>query len=382
MTRVNPFTGKTASVQQPEFVHTATQTPLTTLRKKHIGVGDSEEPLVSQFSAGHAGHINASSKHEMIQLINSLTRSHSAGIVAQKRATITANDTLRRMELLESAYNGTAANFQILGDEVTNEIWKTVRRDTFIGKVFQERELVRGEEPKIRQRQNDVRAFIMTSDSYTPESRYKQRVIVLPEYDVNANITIENKEILKANTDLLAEKQEDGREQCAVKLDTVMKRLLDISAADSGTPSFFSDLSPTIFTNLKHKVQQRGKKVGSALLAQDLWDDIITHATFNTWFDPVSKHELILTGMLGSLLDVVLMSDSFLSTNLRVLEPGDLYMLADPKQLGQHLIRQRLIAKPTDQAVNGRNAKGWFISGTFATGVADSGGVAKGKKVV
>jgi hypothetical protein len=363
--------------QLPQFESTAAgHTPVEYMRKADLGMGDSRELLV-----GSSGEMNASTKREQIQNIDALLKAASRGELRQTRPK-TAAQVQARIEAMRAAYyTRDAANFQEMGEFLSDEIWATIRRESFLEKILDTRVLGQGEIARIRVRQNDVRAFVMGTDSKTPESIVKPREIYPAEYYVQAFITIEEKEIARNSSDILGEKLEDGREQIGVQYDQVLKGLLDSAAADNGLTMNFTNLTPQIFTSMVHGVQGRGKLVSSVWMADDLWVDIITHSSFSNWFDPVAKHQLILTGELGTMLNVTLYTDSFLESSLRVLERGDIYFLAAPKLLGQHMIRSELRAEPVPMGVLGRAARGWFLTSTSSTAIADSRGVSKAKKL-
>jgi hypothetical protein len=311
-----------------------------------------------------------------------------AAIVQQAQASAHTASMDRQAQLdrlasdIQSAhFQNNAANFGVLGEEITDEIRQTVARTGFIRRFLQERELQAGQECKIYLRKQDTLAFSATTDSATPTAYIKQREIYLRESYVNSHIQIEEKEISRLRGDILQEKLEDGYEMVQVQEDRMMKQLADASASALNVPVFFSNLSPSVYQSLKNQVESRGLPVKNCWLANNLWNDIVADDKFSNWFEPVTKHELIMTGELGQLLGVTLHTDAFINSQLRVLQPGEIYFFSQPKTLGQLLIRKQLASDPINKNVIGVPARGWFISEIVAPCIANANGVSKGRKL-
>lgn len=330
--------------------------------------------------ANSKGEINASSKKDAFQQI-------AATLQAAQKGLIVKNDSSREVltqvanEIRTASMTRNSANFGSIGEDVTNEIRQTVSRTGFIRRFLQERELEAGQEAKILIRKNDVLSFIMAEDGQTPASFIKQRELYLRENYISTYVLIEEKEIARLGSDLLEEKLEDAMESIMVSEDKQFKSLADAAAGALNTPTYFSALSPSVFQGLKNQVESRGLPVTSCWLANNLMNDIVADSSFSGWFDPVSKHELVLTGELGSLLGVTLHTDAFIQSQLRVLNAGEIYFFATPSTLGQFLVRKALESEPVNKAVMGIPARGWYLTEIVAPAIANANGVAKGVRL-
>lgn len=340
------------------------------------GFSQSAEPI-----ANAQGEVNASSKKEAMQQVSNIIAQARAGQISRSASAermAKLNDLAS--EIREAHFTNNAANFGALGEEITNEIRTTVARTGFIRRFYQERELVAGEETKVYIRKQDTLAFSLSTDAQTPITHIKQREVYLRENYVNAHIQIEEKEISRLRADLLAEKLEDGLEMVQVQEDRQAKLLADKASTALNVPVFFPSLTPAVFQALKNQVENRGLPVASAWLANNLWNDIVADNSFTGWFDPVTKHELILNGEIGTLLGVTLQTDAFINSQLRVLSPGEIYFFSQPKTFGQLLIRKALASDPINKNVLGIPARGYFLSEIIAPALINANGVSKGTR--
>lgn len=361
------------------FVQAGTDVPASEMKAQGFtskgALSQSNDPV-----ANNQGEINAYSKKDAFQQIAGIVASAQKGEIARqgiKRDVLThLSDEVRNAHVTRNA-----TNFGTIGEEVTNEIRTTVARTGFIRRFLQERELKTLEEAKIYLRVQDTLAFSMSTDGVTPISHIKQREIYLRENYITANILIEEKELARLGSDLLEEKLEDGMEMVMVQEDRQFKVLADQAASSLNNPTFFSSLTPAVFQAMKNQIENRGLPVANAWLANNLMNDIVTDSTFSGWFDPVSKHELVLTGELGSLLGVTLHTDAFINSKLRVLAAGELYFFSAPSTLGQFLTRQALSSEPVNRKIIGQPSKGWMITEIVAPAVANANGVTKGSRL-
>jgi len=113
----------------------------------------------------------------------------------------------------------------------------------------------------------------------------------------------------------------------------------------------------------------------------DLWNDILTDTEFSSYYDPVSKHQVIMEGNLGSFFGVQLLTDGFREENLQVLNPGEVYFLGTPKALGVLMERKPLTVDSVNQAVVGRPVRGWFGTAIVSHAVVNARSVVRGQRI-
>jgi len=219
---------------------------------------------------------------------------------------------------------------------------------------------------------------MVTSNPNVVASQVRQNYLYPPEFYLVGRILIEDKEIEQASGDLLDDKYQDGLEQILVREDNVAKMLLDAAAPAANDLTFFNTFTPTIFSSLRTQVARWGIPVATAIIAWDLWNDIIADSEFSAWFDPVSKHEIVLEGKLGSILDVELITDAFRHDTLRVLTTGECFFLGVPQTLGAITQRKELTTEAINGYALGKPERGWFLEQIEGLCIGNSRGVAKG----
>jgi hypothetical protein len=224
-------------------------------------------------------------------------------------------------------------------------------------------------------------AFMVTSDPNVVASQVRQMYIYPPEFYLIAHITIEDKEIEQASGDLLDDKYQDGLEQILVQEDNVWLRLARAAAPASNDLFFFNTFTPTVFSEMRTQVARWGIPVTTAVIAFDLWNDIIADSEFSSWFDPVSKHEIVLEGSLGSILGVQLITDAFRYETLRVLSPGEVFFLGAPQTLGGVTQRKELATESINKYNQGKPERGWFMEQIEGMAITNSRALTRGQRV-
>jgi hypothetical protein len=115
-------------------------------------------------------------------------------------------------------------------------------------------------------------------------------------------------------------------------------------------------------------------------MALDLWNDIIADTEFASWFDPVTKHEWVLQGNLGSILAAQIITDGFRLDNLQVLDQGEIFFCATPQTLGGITQRSELTSTPINRYNMGRPQRGWYLEQIEGMSFANSRAIARGTR--
>lgn len=328
------------------------------------------------------GEFNATDKKDLINTIHSFGQNIKSGEIS--RYTTSKEDTREKLALLTAAFNDpTGQELQSLGEDVTDVIQEHIIREGLTRKVLPERELAPGEPARIRFRNNKATAVVMGAAGFKPyQQAWSEQYQFAPEYYVNAYVLVEDKDIAQTAGDLLSEKLEDAQEKIQVAEDTRTRNLLEQAASISEQQIFFNNLTPQFFQSLRNMIQVRGINCQTAIIAGDLWNDILTNPDFVNWFDPITQHTAILNGQLGRILDVDIITDAYVGNdNLRVLNPGECFFTANRKYLGQLMIREQLRSIPVDQYNIARNVRGWMLTSIQAAWLGNVYGVARGQKL-
>lgn len=334
------------------------------------------EPLV-----GNNGEFNANNKADLMQAIAALQRAVGTGAVQQVTANAKEVKAAREKRVNEAIADKSGSAWQALGEVIGDEVWETLGREGFSRKTLLLKPLGKGETGRLRIRRKDVVAYFVTSDPNVVASQVRQNYIYPPEFYLLAHITVEDKEIEQASGDLLDDKYQDGLEQILVEEDKVWLNLARTAAPTSNDLFFFNTFTPTVFSEMRTQVARWGIPVTTAVLAFDLWNDIIADSEFSGWFDPVSKHEIVLEGSLGSILGVQLITDAFRYETLRVLSPGEVFFLGAPQTLGGLTQRKELATESINKYSQGKPERGWFMEQIEGMAITNSRALVRGQRV-
>lgn len=342
----------------------------------------------NQRLAGANGEINAYDRDDLIKKIGDLYQGVKSGVVARTDDdTMSADDrravVAARTEALAEALNDkTGVKWQALGETVTEEIYEALGREGFTRKILGFKPIKRGDVARIAVRRKDVIGYYIASTNPTVvASVVRQAYIHPPDAYLLFRVEIDNLELEIADTDLLEHKYNDGLEQILREEDKRTKVLLDAAAPTYNELVFFNAFTPSVFQAMRTQIARWTIPVAHSLLAIDLWNDILTDSEFASYYDPVSKHQLIMEGNLGSFFGVTLLTDGFREENLQVLNPGEIYMLGTPKALGVLMERKPLTVESTNGAVNGRPVRGWFGESIVSHSIVNARSVVRGQRI-
>lgn len=335
---------------------------------------------------GQGGEYNATSKRELMEIVDGLVKMARAGEIKQEGF---GGDSIaewnQQGHLVHAAMNervpSQSGPFQVLGEVFTDSISETMGRMGFTNKVLAQQDIAEGGTARVRIRQKDVQSWLMLSDGHTVESLVRQKYIYPRGYNIETLVLMEEAEIHEAGAQIIEEKYNDALEATMVRDDNITKFLLDQAAPSANDVIAFNAFTPNVFVSLRNQIWQWSLPVPHALMAIDLWDDLFADIDWARWYSPIEKHELAVEGKLGRLGDIELITDGFRYDTLQVLQPGEIFMLSAPQTLGIKANMIALNSTVVDQRMLGRAARGWFLFLRQATAIANSRGVSKGIRI-
>jgi len=368
---LNPYTKKTVVVTRTgnELSESKSAISLNPRNGKvEVGAGAFEDKN---------GEINAYSKKDLLHKVMALSQAASQGEVKEQH-----DFGNKRAELVEAAMaDKTGETWRVVGEVMGDEILETMGRDGFLRKVLMRKDLKKGDIGRLRLRKKDVLAFHATSDSGTISSQVNQAYLYPDEFYIKAHITIEDRELEQSPGDLLDDKYIDGLEQMMVKEDQVLKTLLDVAAPSYNDVVGFPTFTPSVFAQARTQLQSWGNPCSTGIIAIDLLNDILADPEFSTYFDPVTKREVIMSGSLGSFYGVNLITDGFRYETLRVLNSGEFYFLAPPNVLGAQTVRKDVTTSPINLYLIGKPERGWYMQKIMGMAIGNGRAVVKGVRV-
>lgn len=331
-----------------------------------------------------SGSLNASNKKDLMSQIGQLITAYSRGDI--RRTGITAQAERREIAkerkaaLIQAVADSSGQTWRALGEVIAEDIYETTGREGFVRKLMAFKELEQGEIARVRFRTKDVTAFAAAAATEITPIFVRNNYQYLPEFYIGDNILVEERDIHQSTGDILEEKYQEGLEAIMTQEDRLWKKMADASASIANTVTYFTTFTPMHFTQIKSQVTGWGIPASYCILAYDLWDDMIGTTGFSDWFDPVHQHELILEGELGSMLGLSLLTDAFRLPELKVLEPGEIYIVGAPETHGAIQQRGDLSSNPINKYDDGKPARGWYLFEMLAMLLVNVKSVSAGKR--
>ena len=332
------------------------------------------------------GEFNAYDKKDLIQSITSLMNAVASGQVVEANASAEMSDTEvkdARRELLASALNDeSGTQWAALGAGLARQINEQTDREGFLRRVAQGQTLRQGEVPRVPMPAHDTIAVVATGASNVGYQTIRQRVFTPDEFEIQANVRVENLDIEQVNGDLLEHAYNDGLQSIMVQEDRLWKYAADKTVGVVNDLEYIAgELTTKNLGNLRHAVSRWNLPVNTAIISNDYWSDIIGSNDFATFLDPITKYDLALNGHVGTLVGLNLITDAFRQPNQKVLNAGEIYIVGNAENHAAYSTRGGIRSTPTSGANSGNSTRGWFMTEPFSFVLANSRSVAKGKRV-
>lgn len=327
------------------------------------------------------GEFNASSKADLIQTIASLLQASQNGAIVTETAAVQAEQKAKQhKDMLTAAFKDKAA-YQSLGAAIAEELQITQNREGFMRKFLARQEITQGQFPQARMRMKNTVAVIATSPSKLEVQHVRDNFYYPPEFYVEANPFIEQRDISRANGDMVEEKYMEALEAFMVGEDrqylAMAKRTINIANAFT---TVVGTLNPLALGAFRNSVAQWGIPAEHWLIANDLWTDIAGDEGFQRLIDPVGRHELVLEGTLGTVMGMKVTSDGFRHPEHRVLAKGEMFVIGSANMHGQYTDRGGIESSPLDPSVLQRPGRGWYMFELLSMIISNPRSVACGKR--
>jgi len=339
-----------------------------------LRLGSSHEPALAA-----NGEINAHDKAELVRKQTELMTASSRGEIVRT----SEKDRSVHREVLASAFaDKSGKKWAQLGVALAAKIEEAAYREGFMRNLMVEEQLNQGEIPRCRMRVNNVVAMVATSAAEVMPQLVRERIYFPPEFYINANVEVEDRDIDQISSDILDEKYTEGLQNIMVQEDLVWKNLADKTVGVANNITYIAgQLTPTTLSTLRNNVSHWKIPATTCLLAQDFWNDIVGNSEFQEMLDPVSKYDLVLNGELGVLLGLRIVTDGYRAPELQVLNPGEIYVVGAAANHGQYTTRGGVESTPIDGSLLSKNTKGWYLSLSTSTIITNARSVAKGAKI-
>lgn len=331
---------------------------------------------------GIDGNINAGSRAELLQRLVELSSMVADHEVAPLDDTEIASASERRAEVIDAFNDRETASWSELGAAITGEITTRVEREGFMRTVLDRQEVAQGQQVRIRVREPNVRAVLSRGVAQTFPQYVRDKYITADEFHISANPHVDEIELNQGSSDILEDKYFEGLESILVKEDRTVKKLFDTTVGIYNDITYFATgLTPAILGASKTALETWRLPALNFLFSIDLLNDISFGTNFSNYFDPVSKYEIVMTGRIGRLFGMTMITDGYREPTLQVLDSGEYYISSAPNLLGGYTDRGPVKSTPSDQSGNGIQARGWFMNEIVSMTIANAKAVVKGKRL-
>lgn len=326
---------------------------------------------------GANGEVNASSKRDLFaQMAAFGGQTQKYNVVSEERATVLERAAARR-EALTAAFNNRSDHIE-LGEVSVDELYQAANREGFMRRLLAKQDLRQGQHPYVKMRMKTTVATVVTSPTQVAPQIIRDNTYTPPEFALVARPFVEEREIQQSVGNVLDEKFFEAQEALYVTEDRLWRNL---AVQSSGLVNPLTNMVGTMTAGgvmaFRNQVTRWNLPVSAWLLASDLWNDIVGDTSFQQVIDPVSKYELWLTGQMGTIYGMAVMTDSYRHPEHKVLDQGEMYVVADPVNHGQYTDRGPYTSIPTDISTEKMPGRGWVFSGLLSMVIANPRSVAR-----
>lgn len=350
------------------------------LARQHIT--EARRPGSKSHFVGANGDINADSKQDLLKALLELSTAIRDGDIytdvsgAEKsKAEIAAENK----EIVTASYHDHSSNaWAELGSGIAAELTERMEREGFMRQVLTRADVAEGSIPRIRIRTPNVRAVVARGVAMNYPQYVRDRYIAADEFTISANPRIEELDVHQGSSDILEDKFYEAQEAILVQEDRVVRNLMNATVGIYNNVTYYSNaFTPTLFQSIRYNVSRWRLPAASMLFAADVMNDFLVGNDFSTYWDPISKYEMIQTGHIGSMFGTSFITDGFREPTLRVLEDGEIYVTASPEYTGAYTDRGPVRSTPQDVYPDGVAARGWFMVEHISAVLANAKAVAK-----
>lgn len=346
----------------------AAKHPVLATSLRPAGGGDH---LVAQYGGTE---LNASSKKDLL-------KQQARFLTAASQGNLLAIDSETSRELVQAAFNDKEAH-RILGEKITEALSITGNRQGFMRKFLARVDVPQGTIPRFPVRAKNVTAVWSTSPTKVESQITRDKWLMPPEMTVVARPFIPQTELNQSSGDVLQDKYIEAVEATMVAEDRLWyNQVQSLVGVDNNLTILSGQLTPYGLMTVASQVTRWGLKGAHLLLASDMWQDVVGNSEFYNAIDPVARHELLLTGELGTMYGMTITSDAFRHPEHKVLGQGEFYVISDALNHGAYSDRGGLQSVPIDISVEKIPGRGFVVHEALAVAVANSRSVSKGVRV-
>lgn len=320
------------------------------------------------------GDINASSKKDLMKLQASvLTGNASKEEKVELKASFDA--AIKAGAKSEDSVKFGAAFASTLAEQID--------RDGFMRSIFVEAPTVEGSPITLNIKQKTSIAVITTGSGVIRSQLIQDKFLYPSEFIIGYSATMQKVDLHRTTGDRIQNLYDEALEAIMVREDRTAKSMLDRVIADSAgeVDITAAEVTPKDFgTGITH-ISEYGGAPAMSLMSYTVMNDILTGTSFANFFNPIANMEIVKTGRLGELFGTMVMTDAARAGNLKVLNPGECYILNRADLLGAYTDRAGIESSEingiTNPAGGFSSVRGWNLEEIMSMSVFNDKGVYK-----
>lgn len=336
---------------------------------------------------GRNGELNASGKKDLLfqqQRMMQVANSHNIVTEDQMTQAQKGAAKLARMAAAASLMNEPSKGDRhiAIGAEMGEELYITQQREGIMRSVLQKQEVVNGQVPKVVLRNRNIVVNQATGPTQTHMQIVRDNWMYPVEFYFTARPYIEQIEISRNSTDVLEDKYFEAMQGFMVAEDRLFRHMCLQSVGQANPMTTQVGLmNPVALGSFRDRILSWGLTPVQWLVATDLWTDVVGDVGFQSIMDPVAKHELLLTGVLGTILGMEVKTDAYRHPEWKVIGQGEHYIFGSPDTLGTYTDRGGIQVDPIDAAITSIPGRGWNMYSLQSMTIGNFRAIACGKRV-
>ena len=333
------------------------------------------------------GEINAHNKAELALRISQLQQLVEIGEIRTDRAfvqqaSMSSAEQVATMRAVMAAALADDNKWASLGAATAMQIEQQRNRDGIMRRLSSGQTLSQGDIARVNMKQWDAVAMVATSATELAPQMVRAKRFIPAEFEITANLSVSAIEIEQVSSDVLDHAYNEGLDATMVAEDRLWKKAADATVGLVNPLEYIvGSLNPMILATIRDSVSDWNLPVSTAVMANDYWKDVTGNSDFMALFDPISKYDLVMNGHMGTILGLDIITDGFRQTNQRVLNRGEIYVVADKEYHAAYTDRGGIRSTPTTGADRGSTDRGWLLSEILSFVLANPRSVAKGQRV-
>ena len=328
------------------------------------------------------GELNANDKKDLLRNISKFLETSSAqGVITESEAVSRQELAKVHKQLITAAFDSEEAHKE-LGSTIADELYLAANREGFMRRFMSYQELTQGNIPRVKMRLKNVVATVAGGPTQIFSQIVRDNTYYPTEFNIMARPFIEEREIQQSVGDVLEEKFVEAQESIMVAEDRTWYKMATATVNQSNPyTTVTGTLSPSSFMAVKTLVTRWNIPAAYWLIASDIWNDIVGDTQFSNLIDPVSKHELLLTGQLGTILGLSVYTDAYRHPQHKVLNQGEFFVVGDAVNHGQYTDRGGVNSVPIDGSTEKTAGRGWMLTELMSMVITNGRSVAKARRV-